>query len=392
MGDGDLMKKILVRGPLLSNSGYGNHARQVFDWVLKTHPDCEIQVQVLPWGSTSWKVNPELDNGMIGEIMRRTGNITGKFDVSFQIQLPNEWDPNLAHKNIGITALVESDKCNPLWIDCCNKMSEIVVPSSFVKQTIENTGKVNVPIHVIPESFMGQILSENCRDIGINLETAFNFLIVGTITGNNPYNDRKNIFFTVKWLCEEFANDPDVGIVIKANAGRGTKFDWPQVTDIFKKVISEVRKGPYPRIHLLNGMVEEDELVSLYRNPGIKAIVSATRGEGYGLPLLEAAACDLPVIATGFSGHTDFLGKGKYLKLDYQMTEIHETRVDGNIWIKGTKWAEVSEEDFKKKIRKFKSSSDIPRQWAAELGKTIREQYSPESVTMIYEKTLGHLF
>lgn len=386
------MKKIIVRGPLLSNSGYGNHARQVFRWILKNHPDSDIKVQTLPWGNTSWKINPDLDGGLVGEIMRRTGNITEKADISFQIQLPNEWDINLAHKNIGITALVESDKCNPQWIDCCNKMSEIVVPSNFVKQTIDNTGSVTVPVHVIPESFMAEITDNNHLDLDLELETPFNFLMLGTITGNNPYNDRKNIFFTVKWLCEEFAGDKDVGIVIKANAGRGTKFDWPQVTGIFQKVIEEVRKGPYPKIYVINGMMEEDEIVSLYRNPTIKAIVSATRGEGYGLPLLEAAACDLPVIATGFSGHMDFLGKGKFIKLDYKMGDVHETRVDGNIWIAGTKWAEVSEDDFKKKVRKFRSSCEMPKQWAVELGKTIRDEYSPESVNQAYETKLGHLF
>ena len=125
------MKKVLVRGPLLSESGYGNHARQVFRWLLNKHPELEITVQVLPWGATSWHINPDAENGLIGEIMKRTGDINKKFDISFQIQLPNEWDINLANFNVGISAIVEANRCNPKWIDACNTIIFIVLQASI---------------------------------------------------------------------------------------------------------------------------------------------------------------------------------------------------------------------------------------------------------------------
>ncbi|NBO24810.1 MAG: hypothetical protein EBU93_06210, partial [Chlamydiae bacterium] len=71
----------------------------------------------------------------------------------------------------------------------------------------------------------------------------------GQITGNNPYNDRKNTFFALKWLCETFKNDQNVGIVIKTNAGRNTKFDKGIVNNLLRGVLAECRKGPYPKIH-----------------------------------------------------------------------------------------------------------------------------------------------
>ena len=391
MEEGDDMKSVIIRGPLLSQSGYGNHARQVFRWILNKHPHDEIRVQVLPWGNTSWYVDPSAEDGLIGEIMSRTGEINKKFDVSFQIQLPNEWDPNIANFNVGISAVVEADKCNPAWIDACNRMSTVVVPSSYCESTLRNTGEVRSPVIVVPESFTPEILQENAS-VDLDLETSFNFLLIGTMTGNNPFNDRNNIFFALKWLCEEFANDPDVGIVVKTNVGRGTRMDWRQVEGVISKVVGEVRKGPYPKVHIIHGIMSNSEVASLYRHPKIKALVSPTRGEGFGLPLLEAAASGLPVATTGHSGHMDFMGLGKFIKFEYDLTQIHETRHDGSIWMQGSKWAEVREQDFKKKLRKFKNSHTTPKEWAAELSKKLLVSHSPAAIDEEYEKKVGHVF
>lgn len=383
------MSKILVRGPLLSQSGYGNHSRQVFRWLLKKHPTDEIIVQVLPWGSTSWYVDPAAENGLVGEIMRRTGNVSQRFDMSIQIQLPNEWDPRLANFNVGVTALVEADRCNTKWVDACNNMSMIVVPSTFCENTLRNTGTIRVPVEVIPESFMPEVLDANTK-IDLDISTNFNFLILGTLTGNNPFNDRKNIFFAMKWICEEFANDPDVGIIVKTSVGRGTRTDWPHVEGMISKATSEVRKGQFPKVHIIHGMMSNDEIVGLYKHPKVKALVAPTRGEGFGLPILEASACGLPVAVTEHSGHMDFMKHGKFIKFEYDMVDIHESRCDENIWIRGTKWAEVREADFKKKLRKLKSSSETPKRWAEELASKLIKTHCPNSIDEEYEKRLGH--
>jgi glycosyltransferase involved in cell wall biosynthesis len=385
------MKRIVVRGPLLSESGYGNHSRQVFRWLLNKHPDADIRVQALPWGTTSWYLNPDAEDGLIGEIMKRSGQIEGVYDLSFQIQLPNEWDPTIAKFNVGITAVVEADVCNKTWIDNCNTMNAVVVPSTFCEKTLRKTGNVSTPIIVIPESFTKESIDDSSK-IDVDFDTSFNFLVVGTLTGNNPFNDRKNIFFTLKWLCEEFANDPDVGIIVKTNVGRGTRMDWNQIENVITRAVGEVRKGPYPKIHIMHGIMSNSEIAGLYKHPKVKALVSATRGEGFGLPILEAAASSLPVATTEFSGHMDFMGQGKFIRFEYDLNQIHESRCDDNIWIRGSKWADVREADFKKKLRKFKVSSAVPKQWADELSTKLRRSHSPESIDNEYESKLGRIF
>jgi hypothetical protein len=83
------------------------------------------------------------------------------------------------------------------------------------------------------------------------------------------------------------------------------------------------------------------------------------------------------------------MSKGKFVKLEYDISPIHASRVDNNIWIDGTKWAEVREPDFKKKVRKFKNSHENPKQWAIDLSKILINSHSPLAIDEFYENAIG---
>ena len=137
-------KSVIVRGPLLTKSGYGTHSRQIFDFLDKNYN--ELYVQTLPWGITSWNLNT--NNKQINSIIRKTQPVSKKANISVQIQLPNEWDTSIAHYNIGVTAAVEADRMNPKWVECCEKMNALIVPSNFTKQILINSGVKNKNLFV----------------------------------------------------------------------------------------------------------------------------------------------------------------------------------------------------------------------------------------------------
>jgi len=382
------MKKVIFRGPALTQSGYGVHSRQVAKWLLSRN-DIDVKFLLTPWGDTPWILDGNKDDGLVSKIMARTVGPDYKADVSVQLQLPNEWDPNLCKTNIGITASVETDVANVSWVSACNKMSCVVVPSAHALSSLQNAASLDVPTYVIPESFCEEIITTK-KEIDLSdVQTPFNFLLFGQMTGNNPYNDRKNLLFTIKWLCEAFSKDEDVGIVIKTNSGRNTKIDRNIVLKNLQGLLKEIRKTEFPKFYLLHGDMSDEDVAAVYRNPKIKALVSLTRGEGYGLPILEAAASALPVIATNWSGHLEFMKHSKFISVDYELKEIHPSRVDDKIFMKNSKWAEAIESDFKKKILKFRSASSTPKEWAQEGSKKIIEQFRHSEISKIYDEKLS---
>lgn len=384
------MKKVLLRAPVLTQSGYGCHSRQIAEWLLSRN-DITVAFQALPWGNTPWLVDRARHDGLVGKIMDRTcaPNDKQDFDVALQLQLPNEWDNRIAKYNVGITAAVETDKCNPEWARACNDVDLVVTPSNHAKANLLGGGDITTKIEVIPEAY-----SQSCIKSPDDLpklpefSTDFNFLLFGQITGNNPNNDRKNTFYALRWLFEEFKDEPNVGIVLKTNSGRNTKIDRNTVIQMLESVIKETRTGTHPRVNLLHGDMTDDEVAALYKHPQVKALVAPTRGEGFGLPILEACAAGLPVIATEWSGHMDFLSKGKFVSIYYQLKEIHKSRVDNKIFLPGMRWAEPSEQDFKKRTRKFFTSPSIPKEWALDLSKKVTTEYSLGAISERYDELL----
>jgi len=379
--------RILLRAPLLTSSGYGVHARQIFE-AVESIDGVELDVECLNWGKTPWLLNQETNEGLIGRIMSHSRKIKPPYDLSIQVQLPDEWDSSFARKNIGVSAIVETDRCNPSWIESCNKMDLVVVPSEFTKGVIKKSGVVTTNIEVVPEWFNQYIINDDLRlDKEIDLKTEHNFLILGQLGAMNADDDRKNIYKTIKWVAENFKNRDDVGIIIKTNMGKNTKIDKKLTQNILNQMKNHFKDSKV-KLYLIHGTMTDQEIAALYRHKKIKCLVSATRGEGYGLPLIEAAASGMPIIVTNWSGHLDFLQKINFLAVDYDLKEINESRVDNRIFFPGFRWAEPKEESFKKALSKLINDFETFKNLAENEKKVIIKEFSKENIINTYKELI----
>lgn len=392
------MKKVVFRAPVLTQSGYGVHARQIARWLL-TRPGIDLRFNAVPWGDTPWVLNRDAFDGLAGAVMDRTApqERLGPGDVSLQLQLPNEWDPALAGTNVGLTAGVETDRCSSAWSAACCSMTRVVVPSKHTEACLRAGGPITTKVCVVPEAFSDAVgtrtlSSQSPVKVLSDDMPAVNVLVFGQLTGSNPHNDRKNMFFAVKWLCELLADKPGVGIVLKTNAGRSTLIDRDIVTSMLRGLLSEVRRGPGPQLTLVHGDMSDEEVADLYRDERIALLAAPTRGEGFGLPILEAAASGLPVVVTGWSGHTDFMASSHVKShLDYRLADVHPSRIDGKIFVKGARWAEPSEADFKRRVADILNKPGLHRTLACAHARELRKTHSFEAIAAAYDAALGDL-
>jgi len=385
------MSKLIVRGPLLTHSGYGYHSRQFVHWARdmqnKGHFD-QVTFQVLNWGITPWMLNSEdtYDDSIIRYIM--SNSESGKMnygDASIQIQLPHEWDPNIAKFNIGVTAGVETDRVSPKWVQDCFKMDRVIVPSKFSKQSFLKSAandyerkRLKKRITVVNEAYHPSLLSSEKSSLSLSKLPEKNFLLFGQITGTDASNDRKNTFNAIKWFIEEWGNDPNVGLVIKTNSGKNTTIDrkitYGKLDSCVREVTKLCDKEETPRIFLMHGAMTEEEKRDLYTSPKISALLMPTRGEGYGLPVLEAALLGLPIIAPAHSGYMDF-AKSLIDPIEYCMTPVPQNRIDNLIFVQGAHWAESSESSCKKKMH-----DAISRTNNRSINDTIKKNLSVDAV------------
>jgi hypothetical protein len=144
-GGGVMKKKILLKGPLLTRSGYGEQARFALR-SLRSRPDVfDIFIQPLQWGATSWISIDDEERQWIDQTIERTiGYVQGggTFDISLQVTIPNEWE-RIAPLNIGYTAGIETNKVAPVWLQKANeKVDKVIVVSNHSKDTYELTAAV----------------------------------------------------------------------------------------------------------------------------------------------------------------------------------------------------------------------------------------------------------
>ena len=133
--------RILLKAPILSQSGYGHHARTVLR-ALKTRQDLfDIYVIPINWGQTGWISTRDEEREWIDKKIAEAHIYTqngGQFDMSLQVTIPNEWE-RIAPYNVGYTAGIETTRVAPEWIEKTNMMDKVVVVSNHAKNIFEET-------------------------------------------------------------------------------------------------------------------------------------------------------------------------------------------------------------------------------------------------------------
>ena len=381
---------LLFRGPVKTRSGYGAHSRDLLQ-ALYEMDLFEIKIDSCMWGSTPMTA---LEDNLFHKWIE--SNIVNKLektpDIYVQVTVPNEFQ-RVGKFNIGITAGIETTIAPKDWIDGCNRMDLIITTSTFSKdvllQTVyneneQNTGKlikqhkIERQIEVLFEGVDTKIYNNVYNDIDIDIKEDFAYLFVGHWLKGDTGQDRKDVGMLIRCFAESFKGVEDrPALILKTSSA---SFSIKERESFRKKIEGLVRdyKNP-PSIYLLFGDLTNDEMNNLYNHPKVKSMVTITKGEGFGRPLLEFTMTGKPVIASNWSGHKDFLPMDKAIMIGGKLTEVHESAVDTFI-LKDSKWFTANYNEVAEVFKLVYKDYDKFLEKSMMLGDENKEKFSMEKM------------
>ena len=351
-------KPILVfQAPIATRSGYGDHSRDILKSLFELD---KYDVKIVPtrWGNTPQdQINPQTEFGQ-KVIQNITTQVDRQPDIFIQVSVANEFK-KVGKYNIGITAGVESTVAPQEFLQGGNQMDLIITPSEFTKEVLVKTTytqvdkttkkeigqvKLDRPVEVLFEGVDTSIFNgKSKKSVLDSVDTDFNFLFVGHWLAGGLGHDRKDVGMMIKTFCTVFKSlpkDKQPGFILKTSHAGFSVGDREKIAINIKNITEEFG-DKCPPIHLVFGDLSESELNDLYNDDKVKAMVSFTKGEGYGRPLAEFATTGKPIIVSNWSGFTDFLPKEHTLYLDGELQNIDES-ASNKFLLKEAKWFYVN--------------------------------------------------
>lgn len=349
-------------GPVATRSGYGEHARDLLTSLFRMNK-FNIKVISINWGMTPMNAlnvnNPEhkqiLDSIIPG--------LTEQPDIWMQCTIPNEFQP-VGKYNIGITAGIETDLCSGEWIEGCNRMNLVIVPSKHAKDVFVNTKyekrdkqtnqpignvEVTVPIEVLHEGVRLDIfdktlpIEETISETLNKITEDFCFLFVGHWLKGDFGEDRKDVSGLIFTFLESFGDTENPpALILKTSGGSFSVTDRTKTLEKIDLIKKMSKKKNLPNIYVVYGDLTDSEMNSLYNHEKVKAFVSFTKGEGYGRPIAEFITTGKPVLVPGWSGHVDFVNPAFHVYLDGQLSQVHPSAVWEGLINSGSSWFRVN--------------------------------------------------
>jgi len=353
---------LLVFAPIATRSGYGDMGRDLVRHFIE-YDKFEVQIISAPWGDTPMNAldenNPK-DKMLIDRIIP---TITRKPEVFVHVGIPSEARA-IGKYNILCTAGIETTAASAQWVDAANKMDLILTISQHSKQVLEYSKykttdaagaervlEITKPIEVLHNCIDTTIFGKNAptdKELTQTLNSipeTFCYLFVGHWLRGDYGEDRKNVSMLIKLFLETFRQVKTKhgvpALILKTSSAGFSILDREQIIEKINQIKASVKLEAgqeMPNVYLLHGELTEKEMNTIYNHPKVKAHISLTKGEGFGRPLLEASVSGKPVLASGWSGHLDFLDKDRAMLIGGELKPVHESSVWDNIIIKEASW------------------------------------------------------
>jgi hypothetical protein len=335
----------IISSPFDVYSGYSARSRDLIKAIIELN---KYDVKLLPqrWGDCAWgfcKDNPEWS--FLYDYVLTTPQLPKQPEIWMQITVPNEFTP-VGKYNIGVTAGIESNICAADLIEGANRMNLTLISSEHSKQVFQNSKfekrnkqtnqvegiiELNKPIEVLFEGanldiykVLENIPNNDVSNTISNIKEDFAYLFVGHWMNGDLGEDRKNVSLLIKSFFETFKNkSKQPALILKTSGAVSSYVDREIILNKIQQIKNTVDSKNLPNVYLLHGEFTDTEINEIYNHPKVKAMVSLTKGEGFGRPLLEFSLVKKPIIVSNWSGHMDFLNPEFVVAINGELKNVH---------------------------------------------------------------------
>lgn len=399
---------MVISAPVDTYSGYGARARDLIKAIINLDR-YEIKILSQRWGNTRYGYLKDHNDTELSS--RIVDKLQSKPDIWIQITVPNEFQP-MGKYNIGVTAGIETTICHGSWLEGCNRMNLVITSSQHSKNVFEKTVfekinnqtkqkegdlKVTTPVEVLLEGadlskyFVTKVNSniEIVKSID-SIKESFCYLSVGHWMQGNFGEDRKNIGYLIKAFTEVFKNKmKKPALILKTQKVGSSIIDQEYLLRQINAIRRET-KGTLPKVYILHGEISDYEMNQLYNHPKVKAMVSFTKGEGFGRPLLEFSLTGKPIIASGWSGQVDFLDKDKAILIGGTLENVHESASMKDMILTEAKWFKPDDNQvghaFKETYKNYKNYIQPAKSLAHRNKKLFSFEAMEEIIKSLFDK------
>lgn len=259
--------------PLSGLDGYGRHAIDLYRGFKEVGVEPVLR-------DVGWFANDMLASDIRDQRNNNYSKVSRKIGLSFTIG----YDPRLYDHGSPIKVALtqfETTRVPHTHVDAVNKTNHLIVTSSFGRDVFRDSGVI-VPIDVMVPGINTDTFAYKQRP----KDGLFKCLIIGGLTG------RKNPLGAIKIFQDASDGNPDWRLTIKTRNAVGVQF--------LRKVVAHD-----PRINLIIEDTPAHLILSFYYNHDV--LLWPSKGEGVGLPVLEAMSTGMEVVSSNNSGLADFV-------------------------------------------------------------------------------------
>jgi glycosyltransferase involved in cell wall biosynthesis len=379
--------QVVWKGPVLDATGYGMASREYA--LALDRLGADIKIETYTW-NFPYMIQDEKKRNRLHQLIDKPISDT-KRRILISHSPPGKLDENEKSKYqyCLLNTVWETSRLPKHYEPLINAFDAVCVPCTHNIEALKISG-VRVPIFLAPHGADTKMFHPDNPKLPIR-DAKERFVFVSIF----DFQHRKNPESLLRAYWEEFSPDDQVLLIIKTYGGSPKRIR-SAIMNYKRKLGFGDNTAP---LYMMAGICDEERLKGIYTVGNV--FVLPTRGEGVGLPFIEALSSGTPVISTGWGGQMDFLTEhNSFLtryKLENPSLSMNSDHVISttyqNFAEKGQLWAEVDLTHLKQQMR-FAYNNPVLCKQKGKQGRQDMQKMTWEkagsSIKQTVERLIGH--